>query len=192
MGSGANDSGVRARTLLALVSVLAAGLLMPVPARANRVCAFAIPVEMADKVYSGDARAGGIFRFRVTAPMRLDDGTALPAETMGYGVVRGASAAGRHNHDGMLALEPRYLVVPGQRKGAPERVVPVTMNPTLPVAWTPSEPLLQKGMSHIPMPVPGLAMQAINTVRWGRNVTLGPGFTFSVVPVENLSKGPVC
>lgn len=181
---------MHARSALVLASILTAALLAPAPARAERICAFSIPVEMVDKVFSGDARPGAPFRFKVRAAAQLDDGTPVPAGTLGYGVVRGASAAGRHNHDGMLALEPRYLVLPA--KHGPVRVVPVTMNPMLPVAWTPSQPLLQKGASHIPLPVPGLAMTAINTVRWGRNITLGPGFTFTVLPAENLSKGPIC
>ncbi len=188
---GRSAGTVRARLLLALASVLAVWL-GPVPVRAARVCAFAIPVEMADTVYSGNARPGGTFRFRVSQAITLDDGSPVPAGTLGYGVVRSASAAGRHAHDGMLAIEPRYLLLPGRRPDAPERVLPVTMNPQLPVAWTPSEPLLQKGMSHIPLPVPGLAMQAVNTVRWGRNITLGPGFRFTVLPAENLARGPVC
>ncbi len=162
------------------------------PARAERICAFSIPVEMVDKVYSGNARPGAPFRFKVRAAAQLDDGTAVAPGTIGYGIIRSASPAGRHNHDGMIAIEPRYLVLPPKAKGEPVRIVGVTMNPLLPVAWTPSEPLLQKGASHIPLPVPGLAMTAINTVRWGRNITLGPGFTFTVLPAENLSKGPVC
>jgi hypothetical protein len=183
---------VRARSILALASALTVVSLNPAPAAAERICAFSIPVEMVDKVYSGNARPGAPFRFRVVAAAQLDDGTPVPAETEGYGIVRSASAAGRHNHDGMLAIEPRYLVLPAKKKDGPVRVVSVTMNPQLPVAWSPSEPLLQKGASHIPLPVPGLAMSAINTVRWGRNITLGPGFTFTVLPVENLAKGPVC
>lgn len=183
---------MRARSVLALASLLALAPLAPAPARAERICAFAIPVEMIDKVYSGNARAGAPFRFKVSAAAELDDGTLVPAGTIGYGIVRGASAAGRHNHDGMVAIEPRYLVLPPKQKDATVRVAAVTMNPQLPVAWTPSEPLLQKGASHIPLPIPGLAMSAINTVRWGRNITLGPGFTFTVLPVENLARGPVC
>jgi hypothetical protein len=35
-------------------------------------------------------------------------------------------------------------------------------------------------------------MTAVNTVRWGRNIVLGPGFTFTVLPLDNLSRGPVC
>ncbi len=145
---------------------------------------------MVDHVYSGTARSGSPFRFRVTQDAALVDGTKVPEGTLGYGIIRAASSAGRHNHDGMLSLEPRYIVVTNANGGT-ERV-PVTMNPMLPVAWTPSEPLLNKAASHVPLPVPGLVMTGVNMVRWGRNITLGPGFTFTVLPVDNLAHGPIC
>ncbi len=179
-----------ARSILVVAGVAAATALASAPAGATKICAYAMPSEMLDKVYSGTARAGQPFRFKIVAPVQLDDGTKVPAGTLGYGVIRAASAAGRHNHDGMLSLEPRYLVVTKAAGGA-ERV-PVTMNPTLPVAWTPSEPLLNKAASHVPLPVPGIIMTGVNTVRWGRNITLGPGFTFTVLPVDNLAHGPIC
>ncbi len=155
------------------------------------MCAWQIPSEMVSTVFSGDAHSGEPFRFKVAESTQLDDGTKVPAGTLGYGIIRAASSAGRHNRDGMLALEPRYIVLE-KGKGVPERVVPVTMNPQLPVTWTPSEPLLNKAAGHIPMPIPGLVMTGVNMVRWGRNITLGPGFTFTVLPVENLARGPVC
>lgn len=185
-----DDSGVTARSLLVVAGVAAAASLASAPAAATKICAYAMPSEMLDKVYSGTARSGQPFRFKIVAPMQLDDGTKIPAGTVGYGVIRAASAAGRRNRDGMLSLEPRYLVVT-KAAGDAERV-PVTMNPTLPVTWTPSEPLLNKAASHVPLPIPGLIMTGVNQVRWGRNITLGPGFSFTVLPVDNLAHGPIC
>ena len=181
---------MNARSLLVLTGIVAAVALVSGPARAAKICAYAMPSEMVDKVYSGTARAGQPFKFKVTSDMTLDDGTKVPAGTLGYGVIRAASAAGRHDHDGSLSLEPRYLVVPSTA-GKPT-LVPVTMNPTLPTIWTPSEPLLNKAASHVPLPIPGLIMTGVNTVRWGRNITLGPGFSFTVLPVLNLAHGPIC
>ena len=182
---------MRARLLLGLAGAAAVVSLVPSPARATKVCAWQIPSEMVSTVFSGSAHSGEPFRFKVAEATQLDDGTKVPAGTLGYGIIRAASSAGRHNHDGMLALEPRYIVLE-KTKGTPERVVPVTMNPQLPVTWTPSEPLLNKAAGHIPMPIPGLVMSGVNMVRWGRNITLGPGFTFTVLPVDNLARGPVC
>ncbi len=148
---------------------------------------------MIDSVNSRSARPGGEFRFKTLLDAHLDGGIFIKAGTVGWGVIRSADAAGRHNHDGSLALEPRYILVPDDKtKDAPARRVDVSMNPTLPVMWGPGQPLLEKGLGHVPLPVPGLAMTAINTVRWGRNITLGPGFKFSVLPLGNLSLGPIC
>jgi hypothetical protein len=131
-----------------------------------------------------------VFRFRVEDAETLDDGTMIPVGTLGYGVVRYADAAGPHAHDGILALEPRYLIVPKPSGGV--KRVEVTMNPTLPVTYTPAG-MLSQGMSAAQaVPVAGLAVTAVNVVRWGRNLTLGPGFAFSVLPVDNLARGPVC
>jgi hypothetical protein len=179
---------VNVRLLAVIATVMWFGL--PRQAAADKICAFAIPVEMVDKIDSKTARSGGEFRFKVAQTMTLSDGTVVNKGTLGYGVIRSVSAAGRHAHDGSLTIEPRYLMV--HTKEDTYDHVDVTMTPTLPVMWTPSEPLINKAASHVPLPVPGLAMTAINTVRWGRNITLGPGFMFSVLPVGNLARGPVC
>jgi hypothetical protein len=182
--------GVSARVLGAFAALLAANVCAAPPASAAKLCAWQIPAAMVDTVESRHAKAGWTFRFRTTDDAQTPDGTKIPAGTPGYGVIRSADAAGRHNHDGSLSLEPRYVLVRGA-KGAPRRV-PVTMNPTLPVVWTPSEPLLNRAASHVPLPIPGLVMTGVNEVRWGRNITLGPGFKFSVLPVDDLTKGPIC
>ena len=188
---------LRARYAAVFLSLLALGA--PLRAQAAKVCAYTIPVTMMDKVDSKSARSGGVFRFRVTQPVSLAGGTEIPVGTIGYGIIREADPAGRRAHDGSLSLEPRYLLVRKPRPQAGSRVksagvavVSVTMNPTLPVVWTPNEPLLQKGLSRVPLPVPGIAMTAINTLRWGRNITLGPGFNFSVIPAGDLGQGPIC
>ena len=167
-------------------------MLAPAPVRAAKVCAYSLPADMVTSVSSGSSKAGQQFRFRIGEDVQLEDGTAIPAGTIGYGIVRAAASAGRHNHDGMLALEPRYLVVPSGNGGKGVKVIEVTMNPTLPATWSPSEPLLNKAASHVPLPVPGLVMTGVNTLRWGRNITLGPGFRFTVIPVGYLARGAVC
>jgi len=144
---------------------------------------------MIDTVRSATARVGGIFHFKIAETMTLEDGTTVEAGTLGYGLIRSASAAGRHNHDGLLALEPRYLLVPKPKGGVLR--VDVAMDPTLPPVWSPDEPLLNRAASHVPLPIPGIVMTGVNMVRWGRNITLGPGFTFAVIPVGKL-EGPIC
>jgi hypothetical protein len=181
---------VNVRLVIATSAIAVAVACTRSQALATKVCAFAIPADMIDKVDSNKARVGGDFRFKTTGPVTLEDGTIVPIGTIGYGVIRSASAAGRRNHDGMLSLEPRYLMVK-KAKGALRRI-DVTMTPTLPVTWGPSEPMLNKAASHIPLPIPGLVMTGVNQIRWGRDITLGPGFTFSVIPIGDLAKSPIC
>jgi hypothetical protein len=152
-----------------------------------KTCALAVSAEMVDKVESRTARAGGDFRFKTTQPMMLDDGTMVPAGTLGYGLIRYATSAGRASRDGMLSLEPRYLTL--SSKGSAKRV-DVTMTPTLPVTWSPND--LLNAASRVPIPVAGLVMTGVNAIRRGRDITLGPGFTFSVIPIGNLAKAPIC
>jgi hypothetical protein len=171
-----------------LVGILAVTLLAPERAGATKICTFAVPTAMVDKVFSGSAKAGQPFRFKVSQDAVLDDGTMVPAGTIGYGIISEASPAARGNRDGLIALEPRYLVVPKPQGGYMR--VQVTMSPALPVVWSPNEPLLRQAANVLP--IPGIIMSGVNSVRWGRNITLGPGFVFSVVAVDNLERGPVC
>jgi hypothetical protein len=179
---------VRIRSLLAPAGILTVMLFTPASVGATKICTFAVPTTMVDKVFSGSAKAGEPFRFRVSQDAVLDDGTPIPAGTMGYGIISEANPASRGNKDGLIALEPRYLVVPKEKGGVMR--VQVTMNPTLPVVWTPNVPLLRAAANDLP--IPGIIMSGVNSVRWGRNITLGSGFTFSVVAVDNLERGPVC
>jgi hypothetical protein len=157
------------------------------PARAVHYCLSAIPAGMVDKVDSSSARAGGTFTFKITENEQLDDGTPIPAGTPGYGLIRYAAPAGR-GHDGVLALEPRYVVVRKPQGGY--RRIDVTMNPTIPAQWT-ARDLVGTAISNAPIPIPGVSI-ALNAMHFGRNITLGPGFTFSVIPIDNLQKGPIC
>lgn len=180
--------GVKLRALMVLAGCAGTVLCAGTVARAEKVCAFAVPAVMVDKVFSGSAKAGQPFKFKVSQDTTLDDGTEVPAGTLGYGVLSEVNPASRGDKDGLIALEPRYLVVPKVKGGFLR--VQVTMNPTLPVVWSPNVPLLRAAANALP--VPGIIMTGVNSVRWGRNITLGPGFTFSVIAVDNLERGPVC
>jgi len=163
------------------------------PARAANelTCLNAIRAEMIDSVDSATAAPGRAFRFMITedASVMLASQPAplpVPRWTIGWGVVRAVTPASRGNHYGSLALEPRYLVLPGGR------VVQVSMNPTLPASISRDTPGIEKAMSHVPIPIPGFAMTAVNSLRRGRDVIVGFGFQFSVVPIRALSLGPDC
>jgi hypothetical protein len=162
----------------------------PLRAGATKMCAFAIPAAMVDTVTSETARAGGSFRFKITDDVTLEDGTEVAAGTIGYGLIRAAGPAGKHDVDGYLALEPRYIVVKKPQGGY--KRVEVSMNPTLPAQWSPAVPLLENAANHVPLVIPGLIVSGVNAVRFGRNITLGQGFVFSVIPIGDFAKVPIC
>jgi hypothetical protein len=68
--------------------------------------------------------------------------------------------------------------------------VEVSMDPTLPPIWTANETVLSKASNLLP--VPGFVVSSVNAFRWGRNISLGPGFVFAVIPIPDLSKAPIC
>jgi len=180
-----------ARLAVALACVWFAFIAVPARAAGNVSCLNAIPVEMISTINSATARSGGAFRFIVTEDSTIQlasqpDPVPIPRWTLGWGVLRAVAPASRGNHYGSLALEPRYLVL------ADGRVLQVSMNPTLPASISRETPGVEKAMSHVPIPIPGLAVTAVNTFRRGRDVTVGFGYTFSIVPIRALSLGPDC
>ena len=147
-------------------------------------CPGAIAATMIDKLDSATATAGLVFRFRTTVAAIVDK-RAIPAGSIGVGVVRSVDRAGRRDHDGSLALEVRYVTVGNA-------VVPVTMNPHLPASWSRRDSLIERGAGRIPNPVSGIVMTGVNILRYGQNVTLGPGFTFTILAIPSLARKSVC
>jgi hypothetical protein len=155
------------------------------PATPAPKCAASIPVVMAEKVTSDQSIPDQYFRFITVASTRFGSLTVAKGLS-GYGIVRNVTAAGRRDVYGSVTLEPRYIVL-----GRGKRL-DVTMDPTIPVALTSRTPTVDQYASHIPIPVPGIAMSAVNLVRFGKNVTLGPGFPFKVVPLFDPTHNPGC
>jgi len=147
-------------------------------------CPGSIAATMIDKLDSASATAGQVFRFRTTVAATVDK-RAIPAGSIGVGVVRNVDRAGRRDHDGSLALEVRYVT-------HGKVVVPVTMNPHLPASWSRRDSLIERGASRIPNPVSGIVMTGVNILRYGQNVTLGPGFTFTILAIPSLARKSVC
>jgi len=180
-----------ARVAVALACAWFAFLALPAHAAGSVTCLSAIPAEMIDTIDSATARPGRAFRFMITEDSLIQlasapDPVPVPRWTLGWGVLRAVNAASRGNHYGSIVLEPRYLVLPGGR------VIQVSMNPTLPASISSDTPGVEKAVSHMPIPIPGLAMTAVNTLRRGRDVIVGLGYTFSIVPIRALSLGPDC
>jgi hypothetical protein len=135
------------------------------------VCEAALPVTMVDKIDSATAYAGMIFRFKLTQTVRVDD-VLVPENTIGYGIVREVTAASNHDRNGSLTLEPRQLIYG-------KRILQVMADPRETALWAPAQTLAERATNYIP--VPGIVRTAVNEVRWGKDVVIGPGFNFHVV-----------
>ncbi len=153
------------------------------PARAwTLVCEAGIPATMLDKVDSATAYPGMRFRFRITQPSNVDGHIVKPG-TIGYGFVRQASAASNRDRNGSLVLEIREIV-----SGTTH--IQVMADPRETALWAPATSLAEKATGYIP--IAGLIRTAVNEVRDGRNVTIGPGFNFHVVGVGDVTKMQPC
>ncbi|HEV7178796.1 MAG TPA: hypothetical protein VGN11_02930 [Candidatus Baltobacteraceae bacterium] len=153
------------------------------PARAwTLVCEAAIPAEMIDKVDSATAYPGMRFRFKITTTARID-GVLVPAGAIGYGYVRYVSAASNRDRNGALILEMREVV------SGPKHLA-VMADPRESARWAPATSLAEQAIGYVP--IAGLIRTAANEVRNGRNVTIGPGFTFHVVGIGNIPKMQPC
>lgn len=140
---------------------------------------------MLSAVNSGTAVPGQAFRFKVKRSVTVNGGH-FTAGTRGWGIVRSASKAGRHDRYGFVALEPRYLQLANGKRQE------VSIDPYMPAVFTSATPNLEKAIGRIPNPIPGLAMTVVGYLRFGKNVTIGPGFSFYVVPIFDLSKNGSC
>jgi hypothetical protein len=134
-------------------------------------CSAPIPATMVDTVQSATAYPGQIFRWKITVPARID-GIVIPEDTIGYGVVREVTAASNHDRNGSLVLEMREIYY--DRKH-----LPVIADPRETSLWAPAATLLDRASGYIP--VAGIVRTAVNEVRDGKNVTIGPGLNFHIL-----------
>lgn len=130
---------------------------------------------MVDRIDSATAFPGMIFRFKLTQTVRVDN-VLVPEGTIGYGVVREVTAASNHDRNGSLTLEPRELIFG-------KLVLQVMADPREGALWAPAQTLVERGSNYLP--VPGIVRTAVNEVRWGKNVVIGPGFNFHVVGLSD-------
>jgi hypothetical protein len=137
---------------------------------------------MVDKLDSATAVPGTIFRFKTTITARIDD-VLVPENTIGYGIVREVTPAGGHDRNGSLVLEFRELVYDNQ-------ILQVMADPRDVPMWEPQETVTEAAGDLAP--VPGFVRTAVNAVRHGRNVTLGPGLIFHIVGLPDPRNQAPC
>jgi hypothetical protein len=134
-------------------------------------CNAAVTAEMVDSVNSATAFPGMRFRFKVTEDARIE-GFLVPAGTIGYGYVRAVSAASNRQRNGSLILEMREIIDGSHR-------IQVMADPRDTSTWIPATTLADRAEGYLP--IPGLVRTAASEVINGKNVTLGPGFTFKII-----------
>ncbi len=153
------------------------------PARgAVKRCNSEVPVNMIYSVDSGKAFPWMRFRFRLNAAAILE-GHAFPVDTIGYGYVRAVTAASNRNRNGLLVLEPREIIDGNLR-------VQVIADPRESAIFTPVETFGERASGYLP--IPGILRTAVNQVRNGRNITIGPGFIFHVIALGDPRKMAPC
>jgi hypothetical protein len=148
---------------------------------ATLVCYDEIPATMITTVTSTSGYSGQVFRFKTIAATTFD-GTAIPSGTVGYGIVLTAIPASNRARNGIVVLEPRFLLLSGrefQVAGDPRDASILSHGPSY----------LTEGASAVPLPGFGLA---VSEAAHGTNITIGPGYKFHVVPIGNLEKQGPC
>ncbi len=149
-------------------------LLLATASRANAwvtMCNAGIPATMVDSVSSATAYPGMVFRFKITVDANIL-GTIVPENTIGYGYVRAVTAASNHNRSGSLVLDTRELILG-------KKTIEVINDPRDASAWAPVESMTERASGYIP--IAGIIRTAVNEVRHGKNITIGPGFSFHVI-----------
>ncbi len=141
-----------------------------------------VAVEMVDTVNSAQARPGDFFRFQTVNAVTVGTRVAIPARTMGYGVVAIASPAGREGRAGSLVLEPRYLVLPdGAHLGV------VLNHHTNALDRTGKSGDAPGLLGAIPVPGVGAAVGIFNYFHNGKNIEVPRGSVFTIFPSDDPS-----
>jgi len=141
-----------------------------------------VAVEMMESVDSSDARPGDFFRFQTVNAVTSGARIAIPARTMGYGVVAVASPAGRNARPGTLILEPLYLVLPdGKHLGV------VLNHNTDSLTKSGASDAIPGYLGAIPLFGVGAAIGVFNYFRKGKNIVVPRGTVFTVFPSDDPS-----
>lgn len=168
------------RFLRCLPLLVAAILGARAPARAGLVCNAVIPATMLSTVTSASGYSGEVFRFTTTQAASFG-GVTIAAGTLGYGIVRSAVPASNRARNGIVVLEPRFLLVGS-------RVVQITGDPLDASILSHGASIVGEGAGAIPIPGLGLA---VKEALHGSNITVGPGYRFHVVPLGDIThQGP--
>jgi hypothetical protein len=170
------------RHVLSSLVLLALAAGSALPARASTLtCYTEIPTTMLGTVNSAGGYSGEVFRFKTTQAVNTN-GSQIPAGTIGYGIVLSAIPASNRARNGVIVLEPRFLLLNG-------REYQVAGDPRDGSILTHGASFLTQGAGAVPLPGFGVA---VSEATHGSNITIGPGYNFHVVPIGNLQKQGPC
>lgn len=166
---------------LRFYAILFAFLLAAVAAPARALeCYPLIPAQMLSSVNSAVGFSGQVFQFKTSATVS-SNGSVFPAGTPGYGVVLTAIPASNRSRNGIIVLEPRFLVLNGQQ-------VQIAGDPADASILTHDPSAIALGARALPFGAGIVANEAMN----GTNITVGPGYAFHIVPLGNLQERGPC
>ncbi|MHB8228159.1 MAG: hypothetical protein ACYDA5_11485 [Vulcanimicrobiaceae bacterium] len=141
-----------------------------------------VAVEMLGSVDSKTAQPGDFFRFQTINAVTVRTHIAIPARTMGYGIVVIASPAARAGRPGTLLLEPRYLVLPNGRK------LGVVLDHSASGLYRSGPTGDAPGyLGVIPLPALDAAVNIFNLFHNGKNIDIPRGTVFAIFPSDDPS-----
>ena len=98
-------------------------------------------------------------------------------------MVREVTSAGGHDRNGSLVLEMRELVYG-------KRIIQVMADPRDTSIWAPAATITEAATGYLP--VPGIVRTAVNDMRHGKNVIVGPGLNFHIVGLPDPRNQAPC
>jgi hypothetical protein len=140
-------------------------------------------VAVDETIDSSRARAGDVFKFVVVDTVSATDGTQVPSGTVGYGVVANASHAGGGGRGGYLALETRFVVLPG---GKHEQVIIDRFNDEQSTAVGSSANA--PGVLGL-IPIVGYAVGGYDSLHHGKDATIPRGTRMGIFLGDDAALG---
>jgi hypothetical protein len=170
--------------LVALAAFASAPTVAQTPAQPDtRPPCRRVLVAMDDTVDSSRSKSGDVFRFRLVDPAVAPDGTALPAGSLGYGVVANAAHADRGGRPGYLAIETRFFVL-GDGRHVQAIIDRATDEASTAVGATANAPAVL-GL----IPIVGYAVGGYDAMHHGRDATIPRGTRVGVFIGDDAALG---
>jgi hypothetical protein len=176
------------RPVVASLSAAALALLgvapapSPTPSDTRPLCARAT-IAVVEQIDSSRAHTGDRFTFRTVDDASAPDGTPIPAQSIGYGLIAAASHAQRGGKPGYLALEARFVTLPN---GAH---VPIVID-----RFVPSHAIIAGGTANAPVflgviPFVSYGSGAYDFLHHGKDATIPFGTRIPVFVGDDIAAG---